>query len=114
MEVKNMKRNNRTPNRRWVVDELELFALVLTDEENNFSSSIETLALKKSANNKVFESLKKIFDEKLKELSFAEKNIRNFTLKDGVVGNYDLLGTSRAAKKRYEYENRMEKFNWQN
>ena len=62
-----MKRNSKTRNRRWTEDELELFALVLIDEENNFASSLETLALKKSANNEVFESLKKIFDEKLKE-----------------------------------------------
>ena len=56
MEVKNMKRNRKTLNKPE--DELELFALVLTDEENNFASSLETLALKKSANNEVFESLK--------------------------------------------------------
>ena len=56
MEVKNMKRNSKTLNKPE--DELELFALVLTDEENNFASSLETLALKKSANNEVFESLK--------------------------------------------------------
>ena len=108
-----MKRNSKTRNRRWIEDELELFALVLTDEENNFASSLETLALKKTANNEVFESLKKIFDEKLKELSFAEKNARNFTLKDGVVRNYELLDTSieKLRKKIYKYENRMEKIN---
>ena len=89
-----MKRISKTRNRRWTEDELELLALVLTDEENNFASSLETLTLKKSANNEVFESLKKIFDEKLKELSFAEKNARNFTLKDGVARNYELLDTS--------------------
>ena len=60
-----MKRNSKTRNRRWTEDELES-ALVLTDEENNFASSSETLALQKSPNNDVFESLKYIFDEKLK------------------------------------------------
>ena len=39
-----MKRNSKTRNRRWTEDELES-ALVLTDEENNFASSSETLAL---------------------------------------------------------------------
>ena len=33
-----MKRNSKTRNRRWTEDELELFALVLTDKENNFAS----------------------------------------------------------------------------
>ena len=80
-----MKRNSKKRNRRWTEDELELFALVLTDEENNFASSLATLTLKKSANNEIFESLKNIFDEKLKELSFAEKNVRSFILKDGVA-----------------------------
>ena len=50
-----MKRVSKTRNRRWTEDELELLALVLTDEKNNFASSLETLALKKSANNEVFE-----------------------------------------------------------
>ena len=80
-----MKRNSKKRNRRWTEDELELFALVLTDEENNFASSLAILTLKKSANNEIFESLKNIFDEKLKELSFAEKNVRSFILKDGVA-----------------------------
>ena len=46
-----MKRNNKTRNRRWAEDEPILFAVVLTDEEINFASSLENLALKKSANN---------------------------------------------------------------
>ena len=46
-----MKRNNKTRNRRQAEDEPILFAVVLTDEEINFASSLENLALKKSANN---------------------------------------------------------------
>ena len=56
-----MRRNSKIQKRRWTEDELELFALVLTDEENNFASLLETLALKKSTNNEVFESLKYIY-----------------------------------------------------
>ena len=40
----------------------------------------------------------------MKELSFAEKNVRNFTLKEGVVRNYELLGTS-IEKLRKKYVN---------
>ena len=40
----------------------------------------------------------------MKELSFADKNARNFALKDGIVRNYELLDTS-IEKLRKKYTN---------
>ena len=50
MEVKNMKRNRKTKQTLAYRSrhQLQLFALVLTDQEKNFASSLEILALKKS------------------------------------------------------------------
>ena len=44
--------------KRWAENELELFAEVLPDPENNFAISLEKLALKKLANNAVFKHIK--------------------------------------------------------
>ncbi|KAK2553609.1 hypothetical protein P5673_025101, partial [Acropora cervicornis] len=41
--------------RAWTETELKYLALVLADEKNQFAVRLETLALKKSANNDVFE-----------------------------------------------------------
>ena len=78
-----MKRTSKTRNRRWTEDELELFNRneieLLTDEENNFASSLETLALKKSANNEVFESLKIYFRSSRPDVFYKKGVLRNFT-----------------------------------
>ena len=61
-----MKANKEKPvlqrSRTWTIEETVLFARTLADEENNFCDSLEHLALKKSANNEVFEAIKTIFD----------------------------------------------------
>ncbi|XP_028406170.1 uncharacterized protein LOC114528693 [Dendronephthya gigantea] len=63
------KRETRGP--KWNSFELKLFALVLADDENDFALTLESLALKKSANIHVFESIKKEFDEKLRTQTLA-------------------------------------------
>ena len=43
--------------RAWTETELKYLALVLADEKNQFAVRLETLALKNSANNDVFEDI---------------------------------------------------------
>ena len=57
--------------RRWADNELELFAEVLADPENNFVISLKKLTLKKLANNEVFEHVKNTF-----EMEKANKNFK--------------------------------------
>ena len=45
-------------NRKWTEEENELFAKILSSDENSFASSLERLALKKSSNNEVFSHIK--------------------------------------------------------
>lgn len=45
--------------RAWTETELKYLALVLADEKNQFAARLETLALKKSASNDVFEDISK-------------------------------------------------------
>ena len=60
------KKGKTTKNaRRWTENELELFVKVLAYLENNFALSLEKFALKKSANNEVFEHIKNTFDTKM-------------------------------------------------
>ena len=47
--------------RTWTETELKYLALVLADEKNQFAVRLETHALKKSANNDVFEDISKVF-----------------------------------------------------
>ena len=49
--------------RVWTETELKFLALVLADENTEFAVRLETLALKKSANNEVFEEISKKFNE---------------------------------------------------
>jgi len=48
-------------------------ALVLADEKNQFAVRLETLALKKSANNDVFEDILKVFQSCLLSIDFIEE-----------------------------------------
>ena len=66
---------------RWTENELEFFAEVLADPENNFAISLEKLALKKSANSEVFEHIKSTFEMKVDNESFKQNNA------DQVKGN---------------------------
>ena len=51
--------------RNWTPEETELFANVLADEENRFAASLERLALKKAANNEVFDIKKFLIERRI-------------------------------------------------
>ena len=57
--------------------------------------ALEKLALKNSSNNKVFECVKKPFDETLQDSGFIEWNERNsFMNKDNTIKSYKNIETS--------------------
>ena len=56
------KDKNTKSTRRWTENELELFAEVLVDPENNLAISLESLTLGKSANNEIFDHIKNTFE----------------------------------------------------
>ena len=56
------KEKNTKSTRRWTENELELFAEVLVDPENNLAISLESLTLGKSANNEIFDHIKNTFE----------------------------------------------------
>ena len=60
--------------RRWTQNQLELFAEVLADLENNFAISFEKVALKKSASNEVFEHIKNTSEMKMHNKIFKQNN----------------------------------------
>ena len=81
-----MRDKNQINSRQWTDDEMELFAEVLTDDEDNFAFSLEQLALKKSSNNEVFEHVKITFDKALKTPEFIYENEKNnFSDADGKI-----------------------------
>ena len=51
--------------RKWSEDELKEFASVLADDRTEFALTLETPALKKSANVHIFEAIKKELDARL-------------------------------------------------
>ena len=55
--------------RRWSESELKEFATVLADDEHEYALTLETLALKKSANIHIFESIKLKLDARLQSIS---------------------------------------------
>ena len=61
--------------KRWTENELELFAEVLGDSENNFAIFLEKLTLKKLANNEVFEHTKNTFEMEMDNAVFKQNNI---------------------------------------
>ena len=66
--------------RRWTKEEIEKLSEILVDPTNNYTASLEKLALKKSSNNKLFEDIKNNFDEELNDRKFKFMNIeKNFT-----------------------------------
>ena len=64
--------------RRWTAAELEGFAEILADSENNFASCLEKLALKKSSNNEVFQHIKNLFEKLLESEDFKKRNEKHF------------------------------------
>ena len=59
--------------RTWTETELKYLALVLADVKNQFAVRLETLALKKSANNDLFEDISKVFQSCLLFIDFIEE-----------------------------------------
>ena len=60
------KKNSKVSRgRKWSEVELKVFASVLADDRNEFALTLETLALKKSANVHIFEAIKKELDARL-------------------------------------------------
>ena len=53
----NKKSSAKVRCRNWTSEKTELFADVLADEDNQFAASLEKLALKKSANNELFDHI---------------------------------------------------------
>ena len=74
----NMDDSVRKPKKErvWTETELKFVALVLADEETEFAVRLETLALKKSANNEVFQEISKKFNELMLSNEFKEENER--------------------------------------
>ena len=59
------KSTKESRDRKWSDDELKEFASVLADDRTEFALTLETLALKKSANVHIFEAIKKQLDARL-------------------------------------------------
>ena len=60
-------------------EEMGLFAMIMSDEDNGFCRALEELVLKKSTNNEIFHHIKWQFDAARKEEDFVKKNINNFS-----------------------------------
>ena len=89
--------------RRWTSEETELFAEVLSDPDNCYARSLQMLALKKSANNELFEHIQITFDCVLDEVTFRLRNEKNnFTSKSGVITHYPKLDTLDKLRKKYK------------
>ena len=86
------KRKDVKISRRWTEEELDIFAEILADTDNGFAAALERLALKKSANNEVFEHIQRLFNAELDSEEFLERN-----------GNLSKLDTS-VNKLRIKYK----------
>ena len=64
----------RKRERAWTETELSYFAIVLADEKHEFASRLNTLALKKTANNNLFEEIVQVFQERLLSEEFKLEN----------------------------------------
>ena len=65
--------NSKGNSLRWTEAELNLFAEVLADESSQFCTSLERLALKKAANNELFEHILVEVNKKMND-EFMESN----------------------------------------
>lgn len=63
MVAKNNSKETRGT--KWREVELKVFATALTDDRNEFALTLETLALKKSANFHIFQNIKKELNARL-------------------------------------------------
>lgn len=71
---KKSKGNKVKKERVWTQTELKCFAAILADDDKKYAFRLETLALKKSANQKVFEDIAKDFENCIKSAEFKEEN----------------------------------------
>ena len=62
--------------RVWTNAEMKYITLVLAEEKKQYTVRLETLALKKSSNNQVFEEISKDFEKLLLSEEFREENER--------------------------------------
>ena len=60
----------------WTETELKYLALVLADEKTQYAVILETLALKKSANNEVFKEIARVLERYLSSEEFNQENER--------------------------------------
>ena len=64
--------------RRWSPVEIDTFADVLADTENNYAVALDKLALKKSSNNEVFEHIRTAFLAEMEKEDFRVRNKDHF------------------------------------
>ena len=69
---------SKSRNRNWTNEETYLFVEVLVDEEYGFTECLERKALKKSANEEVYQEILKVFKAQLQKEHFVELNKKNF------------------------------------
>ena len=89
------KRNTEVRVRKWTEEELKQFAYVLADEIDDFAYKLESLALKKSANEHIFQKIKEEFDARLRRNSNEKEEKR--------AENHSPIDTS-IAKLRNKYK----------
>ena len=63
--------------RRWTKSEINLYAVVLAEPENQFAVSLEKLALKKAANNELFEHIQASFTSKMEGVRIQISRLKN-------------------------------------
>lgn len=74
------KKNTEVRVRKWTEYELKQFAYVLADDIDDFAYKLESLALKKSANEHIFQIIKEEFDARLSrnsDVSQREEKVNN-------------------------------------
>ena len=86
--------------RRWTDLELSVYADVLADPENSFAVSLEKLALKKSANNEVFEHIQKHF---IAEMEKEDTKERNSELLKDIKGTTKLDFSIEKLRQKYKW-----------
>ena len=67
--------------RNWTETELKYFSLILVDEKYEYARQLDTLALKKSANMRVFEEIKQRFEDYMSEEFIRDNNCEKRGLK---------------------------------
>lgn len=63
-------------NQPWTETELKYFAFILAEKKNEFGYKLNMPALKKTANNTVFEDIKKAFEKRMSSEEFKKENDR--------------------------------------